>query len=92
MLSPDESVPIKLYSIITLSFTLTTNYRLSDGNFLDIRVDQNTALFDEDGKYEDFNSVESLWKAIHSEKFRYPEKLKLIELRWFINCYRKGWY
>ena len=31
------------------SFTLTTNYQLSDGNFLDIRVDQNTALFDEKG-------------------------------------------
>ena len=31
------------------AFTLKTNYQLSDGNFLDIRVDQNTALFDEEG-------------------------------------------
>lgn len=31
------------------AFTLTTNYKLSDGNYLDIRVDQNTALFDEEG-------------------------------------------
>lgn len=75
-------------------------YEINKNNFMDydyyfVTTDVNSiiyTLFNENGKYEDFNSVESLWKAIHSEKFKYPEKLKLIELRWFINCYRKGWY
>ena len=31
------------------AFTLKTNYRCSDGNYLDIRVDQNINLVDEDG-------------------------------------------
>lgn len=33
----------------TNAFTLRTNYRCSDGNYLDIRVDQNTNLVDESG-------------------------------------------
>ena len=49
-------------------------------------------IFNDNGTYEDFNSVESLWKAIHSDKFLYPNNLKRIEMNWFINCYRKGWY
>lgn len=37
------------------------------------------------------NSIETLWEAIHSDKFKYPENVKLIELALFINSYRKGW-
>ena len=44
------------------------------------------------GEYSDFNSVESIWKFIHSDRFNYPDNVKDIELTWFINCYKKGWF
>lgn len=38
-----------------------------------------------------FNTVESLWKELHTNNFKYPEELKEIEKNWFKNCWRKGW-
>lgn len=37
------------------------------------------------------NTVESIWEALHSDKFKYPDELKNIELAFFINSYRKCW-
>lgn len=44
-----------------------------------------------DGDVSHFNSVETLWNAIHSDVYKYPEELKEIEKRFFIYCYKKGW-
>jgi len=38
-----------------------------------------------------FNSIETLWDAIHSDAFKYPEEVKAIEINFFINSYRKCW-
>ena len=60
-----------------------------------VTTDVNTIIhlpFNEKGSWEDFHSVETLWDAIHSDKFKYPEELKIIELNWFINSFKKGWY
>ena len=37
------------------------------------------------------NSVETIWTALHSDKFRYPNRVKDIEMAFFINSYKKGW-
>ena len=44
-----------------------------------------------DGDITHFNTVESLWKAIHSDIFVNPNEVKSIEKNWFVNCWRKGW-
>lgn len=44
-----------------------------------------------DGDTSHFNSVETIWKAIHSEVYKYPEEVKIIEKNFFVNCWRKGW-
>lgn len=62
-----------------------------------ITTDINTVMhimFTDEITEHDFLSVETLWDAIHSDKFKYfnyPELIKAIELRWFVQCYRKGW-
>ena len=38
-----------------------------------------------------FNSVETLWKAIHSDNFKYPQEVKELEKNLFRNSFRKGW-
>lgn len=44
-----------------------------------------------DGDVRHFNSVETLWIGIHSDKFKYKNEVKAIERSFFINCFRKGW-
>ena len=44
-----------------------------------------------DSDINHFNTVESLWEAIHSPVFASPNEVKIIERNWFINCWRKGW-
>ena len=41
-------------------------------------------IFGDNGKIEDFNSAESLWKAVHDpNKFKFQEVVNKIEDRWF---------
>ena len=41
-------------------------------------------IFGDNGKIEDFNSAESLWKAVHDKnKFKFQDVVKKIENRWF---------
>lgn len=40
---------------------------------------------------EVFNSVETLWEGIHSDDFKFPEKVKAIEANFFVASYRKCW-
>lgn len=41
-------------------------------------------IFGDNGKIEDFNSAESLWKAVHDKnKFKFQDVVKKIEDRWF---------
>lgn len=62
-------------------------------DFVTTNVDDIIHLpFNEKGSWDDFHSVETLWAAIHSDKFKYVDELKIIELNWFINSYKKGWY
>jgi len=44
-----------------------------------------------DGDRNHFNSVESIWEAIHSNIFVNHKEVKSIEKNWFVNCWRKGW-
>lgn len=44
-----------------------------------------------DGNKSHFNSIETLWEAIHSEDYKYPEEVKDLEFNFFINCWKKGW-
>ena len=44
-----------------------------------------------DGNRSHFNTVESIWEAIHSDIFTGKNELKIIERNWFVNCWRKGW-
>lgn len=75
-------------------------YKINKENIMDytydfVTTDVDTIIhlpFNEKGSWEDFHSVETLWEAIHSDKFKYPEEVKSIELNWFINSYKKGWY
>lgn len=81
--------PIGLYR-----YTININ-NMKDFKYEFVTLDTNKIihmLFNEKGSWKDFHSVETLWEAIHSDKFKYPERLRYIELKWFINSYRKGWY
>ena len=41
-------------------------------------------IFGDNGNIEDFNSAESLWKAVHNKnKFKFQDVVKKIEDRWF---------
>lgn len=44
-----------------------------------------------DNNKSHFNSIETLWDAIHSKSYKYPEELKDLEFNFFINCWKKGW-
>ena len=59
--------------------------------FITIDPQEVVDIMFKDSGLEVCNSVETLWDAIHSDKFRYPENVKAIELAFFINSYRKGW-
>lgn len=41
--------------------------------------------------FDDFKTVESLWEFIHSDRFKYPDEVRTIELSFFRNCDLKGW-
>ena len=44
-----------------------------------------------DPKTEWFNSVESIWEALHTQEVVDKEMVKEIEVSYFVNCYRKTW-
>jgi len=45
-----------------------------------------------DSDVNHFNSVETLWAAVHdSDVFKYIEQTPIIEQNFFRNCFRKGW-
>ena len=44
-----------------------------------------------DGDPDHFISVESLWKAIHTDNFKYPDEVKELEKNLFKNSFKKGW-
>lgn len=80
--------PIGLYrNIIT-----KTGYQLVDREFVTTDVETIMHIpFNDEITYDDFISVETLWNALHTDKFKYPDELKIIELNLFKNSYRKGW-
>ena len=59
--------------------------------FITTDVDRIVKMCFTDGDVNHFNTVESLWKAIHSDVFINPSEVKSIEKNWFVNCWRKGW-
>lgn len=68
-----------------------TEYRLIRREFVTTDVETIMHIPFDDADYSDFRSVESLWRTLHSDKFRYPDELRIIELNLFKNSYRKGW-
>jgi hypothetical protein len=54
-------------------------------------VDKIVNMCFKDGDRNHFNSIETLWEAIHTDNFKYPEEVKSIEHNFFVNCWRKGW-
>ena len=59
--------------------------------YVTISVDEIVNMCFSDGNINHFNSVETLWEAIHSDIFKYPHEVKSIEKNFFVNCWRKGW-
>ena len=59
--------------------------------FITIDVNRIVKMCFKDGDKSHFNTVESIWKTIHSDIFIAPEEVKSIEKNWFVNCWRKGW-
>lgn len=71
-----------IYDIENLRYT--EEYITSD-------VDRIVRMCFTDGDRKHFNSVESIWSAIHSNIFINPKEVKSIEKNWFVNCWKKGW-
>ena len=59
--------------------------------YVTISVDDIVNMCFSDGDRNHFNSVETIWEAIHSDIFKYPDEVKSIEKNFFVNCWRKGW-
>ena len=59
--------------------------------FVTIDVDEIVNMCFKDGDRNHFNTVETLWEAIHMDIFVSPEEVKEIEKNWFVNCWKKGW-
>lgn len=59
--------------------------------FITTDVNKICAMCFADADPKHFDSVESLWDAIHSPIFADPNEVKTLERNWFINCWRKGW-
>lgn len=68
-----------------------TKCNLLHEQFVTINVDKIVNMCFSDGNRNHFNSVETLWEAIHSDIFKYPNEVKSIEKNFFVNCWRKGW-
>lgn len=84
---------------VTVDFRPTALYRtiydiknsLYKEEFVTLDVDKIVNMCFTDGDRKHFNSVETLWDAIHSDVFTAPNEVKTIEKNWFVNCWRKGW-
>lgn len=48
-------------------------------------------MFIEDASNDDIGTTEKLWEALHSDKFRHPDKLKKIERAFFVVAYSQPW-
>lgn len=80
-------VPTGLYQTI---FNVDT-FEVISNKFITTNVDEIVNMVFDDGDRSHFNSVETLWEGIHSEHYKYPEEVKILEARLMINSYRKGW-
>ena len=59
--------------------------------FVTTNVQEIVSMCFNDNDASHFNSIETLWEAIHSDKYKYPEEVKSLEKNFFVNCWRKGW-
>ncbi len=86
-----EYSPIGLYRIIST----VKNDNLSMLNwrqeFVTINSDEIAGYVFKDANKSHFNSIETLWKAIHSDNFKYPNEVRALERSLFVNSYRKCW-
>lgn len=69
----------------------TKDFHVISKNFITTDVDKIVNMVFDDGKRDWFNSVETLWEGIHSNHFRYPEEVKILERNLMVNSYRKSW-
>jgi len=81
-----EYSPIGLYREIANFEDFTTHLEF-------VTTDVNTIMNMCSNKpsFDDFKTVESLWEFIHSNRFKYPDEVRTMELSFFRNCDLKGW-
>lgn len=68
-----------------------TNKMIYTDIFITTSVQKIVSMCFNDNDPSHFNSIETLWEAIHSDKYKYPEEVKSLERNFFVNCWRKGW-
>ena len=59
--------------------------------FMTLDVDTIMRMIFKDPKREWFDSVETLWEALHTQEVVSIDMVKEIEISFFVNCYRKTW-
>lgn len=59
--------------------------------FITLDIDEIMNMIFKNPKVEWFDTVESIWEALHTQEVISKEMVKQIELSFFVNCYRKTW-
>ena len=81
-----EYSPIGLYREIANFEDFTTKLE-----FVTTDVSTIMNMCSNKSSFDDFKTVESLWEFIHSDRFKYTDEVRTIELSFFRNCDLKGW-
>lgn len=66
-------------------------FKVKEEKFITTDIDRIVNMVFKDGDRSHFNTVESLWEAIHSDVYKYPQEVKILEMTLMINSYRKNW-
>lgn len=80
--------PIGLYRYV---YETTGDSGLYYKQFISLDVDEIMRMIFKEPKREWFDTVESLWEALHMQEVISQDMVKEIEISFFVNCYRKTW-
>lgn len=69
----------------------TKTFNVISSKLITTDVDRIVDMVFDDHDKTRFNSVETLWESIHSKHYKYPEEVKILEMRLMVNSYRKSW-
>lgn len=84
-----DYAPIGLYRYVHLKPFIISSYYYKQ--FVTIDKNEVMRMIFKVPKEEWFNSVESIWDALHTQEVVDKEMVKQIEASFFVNCYRKSW-